>query len=124
CVRCFWPQDGQSSSLASAERRSSFSNLVPQSSHLYSKIGIDVYPHIVGQAFLPVHCVLSHYSRPRNAIPQYIREAGTSAGCRISRHPFPVGSTFPGFSRPSGSNSSLKSRIIPRVSLENKRSII
>src|SRR4029077_559291 len=38
--------------------RSSFSNLVPQSRHLYSKIGIDVYPHMVGQAFLPVHWVL------------------------------------------------------------------
>ena len=38
---CRWscPQDGHSSPLA-APFRTSFSNLVPQSSHLYSKIGI------------------------------------------------------------------------------------
>ena len=35
-VRCAFPQEGQFSSAASLERRSSFSNLVPQSSHLYS----------------------------------------------------------------------------------------
>jgi hypothetical protein len=39
-VRCCSPHDGQAIASASTERRTSFSNLVPQSSHEYSKIGI------------------------------------------------------------------------------------
>ena len=39
-VRCFSPQEGQVRESASALRRTSFSNLVPQSSHAYSKIGM------------------------------------------------------------------------------------
>src|SRR5215475_12745041 len=35
-VRCFSPHEGHSSASASAERRTSFSNLVPQSSQRYS----------------------------------------------------------------------------------------
>jgi hypothetical protein len=40
CWRCFWPQDGHTRESASAERRTSFSNLVPQSAQRYSKIGM------------------------------------------------------------------------------------
>jgi hypothetical protein len=39
-VRCASPQDGQRTASASALRRTSFSNLLPQSSQEYSKIGI------------------------------------------------------------------------------------
>ncbi len=39
-VKCSWPQEGQRTSFASAERRNSFSNRVPQSSQEYSKIGM------------------------------------------------------------------------------------
>jgi hypothetical protein len=39
-VRRSVPQEGQWMASASALRRTSFSNLVPQSSHLYSKIGM------------------------------------------------------------------------------------
>ena len=39
CSRWLWPQEGHSTSSAPG-RRTSFSNLVPQSSHRYSKIGI------------------------------------------------------------------------------------
>src|SRR5579875_1386973 len=42
-VRCFWPQEGQHNSAASVLRRTSFSNLVPQSSQAYSKIGIILF---------------------------------------------------------------------------------
>jgi hypothetical protein len=36
CCRCFFPQDGQPDSIASSVRRTSFSNLFPQDSQLYS----------------------------------------------------------------------------------------
>jgi predicted nuclease of predicted toxin-antitoxin system len=36
CCRCFWPQDGHSRESASAERRTNFSNLFPQSAQRYS----------------------------------------------------------------------------------------
>jgi hypothetical protein len=39
-VRCSCPQDGQRTASASALRRTSFSNLVPQSSQQYSKMGM------------------------------------------------------------------------------------
>jgi hypothetical protein len=39
-VRCDSPQEGQRTASASALRRTSFSNLLPQSSHEYSKIGM------------------------------------------------------------------------------------
>jgi hypothetical protein len=39
-VKCFSPHAGHAIASASAARRTSFSNLVPQSSHEYSKIGI------------------------------------------------------------------------------------
>lgn len=39
-VRCASPHEGQRNSAASALRRTSFSNFVPQSSQAYSKIGI------------------------------------------------------------------------------------
>src|SRR5579875_663956 len=39
-VRWFCPQEGQRIAFASAVRRTSCSNFVPQSSHEYSKIGI------------------------------------------------------------------------------------
>src|SRR5690242_8883634 len=39
CLRCSWPQEGQRTP-SDADRRTSFSNLLPQSSHRYSKIGI------------------------------------------------------------------------------------
>lgn len=41
-VRWLWPQDGQWTASASALARTSFSNLVPQSSHAYSKIGMSL----------------------------------------------------------------------------------
>ena len=43
CFRCSWPQEGQCTpceAFSEAARRTSFSNLLPQSSHRYSKIGI------------------------------------------------------------------------------------
>jgi hypothetical protein len=39
-VRCPWPHEGHFTESASALRRTSFSNLVPQSSQAYSKIGM------------------------------------------------------------------------------------
>ncbi|HTU46619.1 MAG TPA: hypothetical protein VMF91_16245 [Bryobacteraceae bacterium] len=39
-VRWSCPQDGHRTASASALRRTNFSNLLPQSSHEYSKIGI------------------------------------------------------------------------------------
>jgi hypothetical protein len=39
-VRWCWPQAGQATVSASTERRTSFSNFVPQSSQEYSKIGM------------------------------------------------------------------------------------
>lgn len=39
-LKCCCPQSGHFSPLKSSERRSSFSNFVPQESHLYSKMGI------------------------------------------------------------------------------------
>jgi hypothetical protein len=39
-VRWSWPHEGQRTALASAERRTSCSNLVPQSSQEYSKMGM------------------------------------------------------------------------------------
>jgi hypothetical protein len=39
-VKWFSPQAGQAMDSSSAARRTSFSNLLPQSSHEYSKIGM------------------------------------------------------------------------------------
>jgi len=39
-VKWSWPHEGQRTASASALRRTSFSNFVPQSSQEYSKIGI------------------------------------------------------------------------------------
>jgi hypothetical protein len=36
CCRCFSPHEGQPDSIASSVRRTSFSNLFPQDSQLYS----------------------------------------------------------------------------------------
>ncbi len=47
CVKWSFPQDGQASSEPSAERRTSFSNVVPQSLQRYSKIGIFTQPTLL-----------------------------------------------------------------------------
>ena len=58
CLRCSWPQDGQCTPLAPL--RTSFSNLLPQSSHRYSKIGIG---HSTNLHSTSVNAILSTQAR-------------------------------------------------------------
>jgi len=51
-VKCFSPQEGQLIPSLSAVRRTSFSNLVPQSSQEYSYIGMLLRYKIVGREYL------------------------------------------------------------------------